>query len=434
MARISGWGNYPVVEAKPYALRNIGKLRAYLESDASLKIARGLGRSYGDSSLSEAVVLTRSYACITGFDDARGVVQCEAGISLAELIEVFLPRGWFLKATPGTRQITVGGAIASDVHGKNHHSAGCFSESVLSFELMLADGTIIRCSKNENPELFRATCGGMGLTGIILQATLQLQRVNSNRIRQITIKARNLEEIFYAFSEYASWPYSVAWIDCLASGENLGRSLLMVGHHEREGRLRVESKKPLSLPVHFPSWWLNRYSISLFNYMYYTKQRKSPKESTVGFDAFFYPLDAVSNWNLMYGRNGFTQYQCVLPLAASQDGLLAVLERISRSGMGSFLAVLKLFGEANENYLSFPMEGYTLALDFKLQNGVFALLDELDRIVLDHGGRLYLAKDVRMPAAMMRSGYPKLEQFADIRERYGMKRIFHSLQSRRLEI
>jgi decaprenylphospho-beta-D-ribofuranose 2-oxidase len=434
MVLISGWGNYPVVEAKQHVVRDVEKLRSFLASDSCLKIARGLGRSYGDSSLAEAVILTRPYGCITAFDEEKGVVGCEAGVSLEELIEAVLPRGWFLKVTPGTMHITVGGAIASDVHGKNHHTAGCFSESVLSFELLLADGSIVSCSKNENPDLFRATCGGMGLTGVILHATLQLQKVSSARIRQMTIKAKNLAEIFRAFAEYASWPYSVAWIDCLASGESLGRSLLMVGDHVQGGELRYEIKKPLSLPFHFPSWWLNRYSVSLFNHLYYGRRRASPKEETVGIDSFFYPLDAVANWNQMYGRNGFTQYQCVMPVDASQEGLRAILQKIGRSGMGSFLAVLKLFGKANENCLSFPMTGYTLALDFKVQDRVFALLNELDSIVRDHGGRLYLTKDVRMAQSMMHKGYPKLEQFLNIREKYGLKEKFHSLQSQRLEL
>jgi decaprenylphospho-beta-D-ribofuranose 2-oxidase len=434
MALISGWGNYPVVEAKQHALRDVDELRTFLSKDSSFKITRGLGRSYGDSSLAEAVILACPHSCITAFDEDKGVVCCEAGVSLAELVEVFLPRGWFPQVTPGTKQITVGGAIASDVHGKNHHAAGCFSECVLSFELLLADGSVVSCSKNENPELFLATCGGMGLTGVILNASLQLQRVPSAQIGQITLRAKNLAEIFHSFAEYASWPYSVAWIDCLASGEDLGRSVLMVGDHLPGGDPQYKPPKPLSLPFYFPSWWLNRYSISLFNHLYYARARRSSNRQIVGIDSFFYPLDAVANWNRMYGRNGFTQYQCVLPLAASQDGLRAILQRICSSGMGSFLAVLKLFGEANENYLSFPMAGYTLALDFKLQDRVFALLDELDSIVLDHGGRLYLTKDARMAPAMIRHGYPKLEQFMKIREKHGLTKIFHSLQSRRLGI
>ena len=429
---LTGWGRYPRIRCAVRSFDSVDELRSKLGQNGQV-IAYGMGRSYGDSALGPAVVSTRRFNRILSFDPDSGVVVCEAGVSLAELIDVFLPRGWFLSVTPGTKHITVGGAIASDVHGKNHHVAGCFSKWVRSFQLMLPSGEIIRCAADDNAEFFRATCGGMGLTGIILIAEIQLTRVHSALIDQITLKAANLREIFQLFEEYAAWPFSVAWIDCLAKGDNLGRSLLMVGDHAKEQVLRVRPKRRLNIPVELPSWLLNEHSVALFNTLYYHRIRKRKVEARVNTDAFFYPLDAIDNWNRIYGRQGFTQYQFVLPKEASYEGLTRMLQRIARSGQGSFLAVLKLFGQENDNYLSFPREGYTLALDFKIEHSLFPLLDELDRVVLDYGGRIYLTKDVRMKRETFEAGYPQLPIFRTFRERHGLSGAIRSLQSQRLE-
>lgn len=431
--KLSGWGRYPRIPVEGYAFQDVKALREYLAGEGDC-IVHGLGRSYGDSALNSNVLFSRRLNLILDFDPETGIVTCESGVSLKELIDVFLPRGWFLSVTPGTRFITVGGAIASDVHGKNHHKAGCFSDCVLSFELMLPDGSVVRCSREENRELFRATCGGMGLTGVILAATFRLQPVRSGYIRETIFRAGNLEEIFALFEQYRSATYSVAWIDCLAGGSHLGRSLLMLGEHADSGRPDLPSAKRYSVPFDFPGFSLNRISVSLFNSVYYRISPAPVEGRWVHLDGFFYPLDAVLNWNRMYGRSGFTQYQLVLPKESSFEGLKTLLKRIGQSGLGSFLAVLKLFGPANENYLSFPMEGYTLALDFKIQKKLFPLLDELDHIVVDHGGRLYLAKDVRMPRNVFRRGYPQWEKFAVLREVFEMNRKFNSLQSERLGV
>lgn len=429
---LSGWGRYPVVRARAASFSSTGELAARL-APGGPAIPYGLGRSYGDSALGGDVLLTRRLSCILDFDPQAGEVTCEAGVSLAELVDAFLPRGWFLAVTPGTRHVTVGGAIASDVHGKNHHVAGCFSEGVLWLELMLPDGRVVRCSATQNERLFRATCGGMGLTGVIVAARLRLARVTSSVIEQKTIKAANLEDIFALFDRYASYTYSVAWIDCLAKGEALGRSLLMVGEHAPDGGLEPLREARLGVPVDMPSCTLNSLSVKLFNALYYGRVRGREADARVGLGSFFYPLDAVRGWNRVYGKRGFTQYQFVLPLESSLAGMRRVLEEISAAGMGSFLAVLKLFGGENGNLLSFPREGYTLALDFRIEPRLFGLLDRLDAVVLDHGGRLYLTKDVRMSPETFRKGYPRLGEFMELRREMGFDRHFQSLQSTRLE-
>lgn len=430
---LEGWGRYPRVQVNGNTFETKDSLSHLVQSPGSL-IPYGMGRSYGDSALNDTVIFTKRYNKLLDFNEETGVVTCESGVTLYELIEIFLPRGLFLSVTPGTKFVTVGGAIASDVHGKNHHTAGCFSESVISFDLMLADGSICTCSREENQELFLATCGGMGLTGIILSAVIQLKTVKSAFIRETVVRCRNLEEIFEQFEKNKKITYSVAWIDCLAKGENIGKSVLMAGENADTGTLNLVPPLHVSVPFSAPSVCLNKLSISMLNYVYYHISPDYVSGRLTALDTFFYPLDRVGNWNLLYGRKGFTQYQVVLPKASSFEGLKIVLQKIAAAGMGSFLAVLKLFGKNNENYLSFPMEGYTLALDFKIQAKLFPFLDELDKVVVDHGGRIYLTKDVRMKKEVFRKCYPQWEAFRAIREKYNMDEKFQSLQSKRLGV
>jgi FAD/FMN-containing dehydrogenase len=328
----------------------------------------------------------------------------------------------------------VGGAIASDVHGKNHHIAGCFSECVEMFNLMLPDGEIVKCSKQENQELFQATCGGMGLTGVILDVKISLKKINSKFIDQTTIKTKNLKETFEAFESNKDKTYSVAWIDCLAKGDELGKCLLMVGDFRDDGKLNYKTEMKVNVPFNFPSFALNNLSVKAFNWLYYGKVKERITKQRVDIDSFFYPLDAIGNWRRIYGKNGFTQYQFILPKETSFDGLEKILKTIADSGKGSFLAVLKLYGKSNDNYLSFPMEGYSLALDFKIEKGLFDLLDQLDEIVIDHGGRIYLAKDVRVSKEVFEQGYPQIDKFRELRKKYKMDEKFNSLQSRRVGI
>lgn len=428
---ISGWGNYPKIQAVVKRFRSIAELKTQVLEEGQL-LPQGNRRSYGDSALSETVSDATTYRYFLDFEPETGLLHVQSGVLLADIIEHFVPKGWFLKVSPGTKLVTVGGAIASDVHGKNHHIDGCFSACVDSFRLMLPDGSIETCSPSENTELFNATCGGMGLTGVILDAKIQLKPIRSKYIQQTTIKTANLQDTFAAFEQYADSPYSVAWIDCLAKGSQLGRSLLMVGDFADDGDLSYQAKSKISVPGFFPSFCLNRLSVKIFNALYYNKVTKRESRQRVDIDNFFYPLDALDHWNRIYGKEGFVQYQFILPKEQSLKGLEEILNRIAGAGMGSFLAVLKLYGKENDNDLSFPMEGYSLALDFKMQTGLLPFLDELDQIVLKYDGRLYLAKDARMKQAVFEQGYPRVERFRALRKKYKMSEKFNSLQSRRL--
>jgi FAD/FMN-containing dehydrogenase len=431
--KLSGWGRYPVSESEVIVPRSLSEVLENLSgASASPLIARGLGRSYGDSSLASRVLSTEALDHFLNFDDDKGLLTCSAGLSLAEVLAVIVPRGWFLPVTPGTKYVTVGGAIASDVHGKNHHLDGSFSDHVLSMQVATVSAGVVECSHSENPELFRATAGGMGLTGIILQATFSLRAIAGAGIRETTYKARNLQEALELFEQHQHASYSVAWFDAVSSGQSLGRSLLTIGEHENNAETRQRPSRQLSIPVDLPGVILNRYSIRAFNALYYHRIRHSGRQCCSHYDKFFYPLDGIGNWNRLYGRAGFVQYQFVLPVEAGLEGLGAVMARIAASGRGSFLAVLKSFGEGNDNYLSFPRRGYTVALDFKLDRGLMTLLDELDIMVLGFGGRLYLAKDARMSEQTFKRSYPQWEQFMTVRERYDANRLFHSVQSERL--
>jgi decaprenylphospho-beta-D-ribofuranose 2-oxidase len=421
----SGWGRYPVIESRPLKTKKE-------EWWSQPFISQGNARSYGDAALSEFHLPTQRFNRFLAFDEQTGLLTCETGVLLADIIEAFLPRGWFLSVTPGSKLITIGGAIASDVHGKNHHVQGCFSQCVEWFDLLQPNGEEFRCSTHDNPELFHATCGGMGLTGVILRAAFYLKPVKSQWIKQTTVKTRNLKETFEAFENNKSSTYSVAWIDCLAKGEQLGRSLLMLGDFIDDGDLDYQPRSKITVPFDFPSFALNSFSVKAFNNLYYAKTAERESVQKVDIDTFFYPLDAIKHWNRIYGKKGFVQFQFILPKTASYDGLTKILTHISHSGMGSFLAVLKLYGAQNKNWLSFPMEGYSLALDFKIQEGLIGFLSELTDHVVDLGGRVYLAKDALLTKEQFEKSYPNTERFRAFRKKSGLSDHFQSLQSQRL--
>ncbi len=423
------WGMYPKIKSTVFSLRDTESLRAYTEKTEEF-IPYGNGRSYGDSALNDNILYAKPYNNFLAFDAQEGILECQAGVLLSEILDAFVKRGWFLKVTPGTKLITIGGAIASDVHGKNHHVEGCFSECVEEMTLMLPDGEIKSCKKGD--ALFHATCGGMGLTGVILSAKIALKKINSKHINQTTIKTKNLKETFEAFEKYEDIPYSVAWIDCLAQNEEIGKCLLMVGDFANDGDLEYKSKKKFTIPFTFPSFALNNLTVKAFNWLYYAKAPEGVSKQKVDIDTFFYPLDAIGDWNKIYGSGGFTQYQFILPKESSYEGLKEILGKISASGKGSFLAVLKLYGKANDNYLSFPMEGYSLALDFKIEAGLFELLDTLDEVVVRYGGRIYLTKDVRVSRETFEKGYPFIETFRTFRKENNMDKKLQSLQSKRV--
>jgi decaprenylphospho-beta-D-ribofuranose 2-oxidase len=435
--KVYGWGKYPVIDAEVFDVTNKSEVISSIKA-ISEGICYGKGGSYGDSALSKNIIRTSSMNLFTKFDEETGVMSCQAGMTLEEILDVFVPRGWFLPVVPGTKYITVGGAIASDIHGKNHHIDGTFCDHLESFTLITANEEEMVCSPTKNSEVFHATCGGMGLTGVIVEASIKLRKIKSAYVDECIKKAQNVDQLIDYFEEHKDSTYSAAWVDALAKEGSLGRSILMLGEHVTEGEYldNFDSKKGLNLsvPIDAPSWTLNPYSIKAFNTAFWTKERKNESQKIVHYEPFFFPLDGVNNWNKLYGKGGFTQYQFVIPFEAGREGLKEILAVIANSGKGSFLAVLKAFGEGNNNYLSFPMAGYTLALDFKLDFEVYELFDRLDAIVNHYGGRIYLAKDVRMSPQTFRKGYPNLDKFLEIREKLGAKGSFASLQSKRLEI
>lgn len=429
--KIYGWGKYPVMDAQVLLPQTQSDCSDFLKSNQTI-LPRGMGRSYGDSANSSTVIQLDYLDHFVEFNESTGVLTCEAGTSIREILNLTVPKGWFIPVTPGSSFVTIGGAIASDVHGKNHHQSGSFSEHLLSFELMLGSGEVINVKKNVYPDLFRATCGGMGLTGIILSASIQLKPIKSSQIHQTTIKASCLEAVCEQFEANHGSSYSVAWIDCLASGRHLGRSLLMLGEHVQDGALELGKKKILNMPVDMPSSMLNHYSIKVFNSLYYHRTFSKTKHEVVSFEPYFYPLDTVGNWNRLYGKSGFVQYQFVLPKTVGVDGMKKILGVIVSSGKGSFLAVLKAFGKANGNFLSFPIEGYTLALDFKMSKEAVQLIKLLDSMVVEMGGRIYLTKDALMTEASFKKTYPQWEKFEEVRAKYGAIGKFASSQSMRL--
>ncbi len=434
---LSGWGRFPRIECENITMRDVGDAAVAVSKRSSI-IARGNGRSYGDAALNSASVLdTRLCDRILAFDPDKALISCEAGLLLADLLAFAVPRGFFPPVTPGTKFVTIGGMVAADIHGKNHHGAGSFARHIECLDLLCADGKMRRCSPAENADLFHATCGGMGLTGVILTITFRLISIETADIRQETLRATNLAEAMAIFEESAGWTYTVAWIDCLARGAALGRALVYRGEHataaERPGsRLAAPLRRGKRVPFDFPGWALNRWTVSAFNALYY--RRGKPGTQFVDYNSYFYPLDSILDWNRIYGSAGFVQYQCVLPKDVSHAGLTELLEQIAKAGCGSFLAVLKLFGPGGDGFLSFPMEGYTLALDFPANTKSFNLILTLDAIVAARGGRLYLAKDARSTPEMLREGYRALDRFRSVRRKIDPKGKFASLLSQRLDL
>ena len=377
----------------------------------------GNGRSYGDSNLNPDGALLQTLALdgIIDFDAASGVLTCEAGLLLSELLREFVPRGWFPAVTPGTQFITVGGAIANDVHGKNHHRAGSFGNHVLQFELLRSDGSRRVCSAEHNADWFAATIGGLGLTGLITWAQIRLRRIDNTFVDSETIRFRSLDEFFeLSAASERSHEYTAAWIDCAFAGRALGRGVFERGNHASGSAGAAQpAGRDRRVPFTPPFSLINRLSLKAFNLLYFHARRERQR-ATQHYRPFLYPLDAVLEWNRIYGPRGFYQYQCVLPNERARDQVRALLEAVAASGMGSFLAVLKQFGDPpSRGLLSFASPGTTLALDFPNRGPrLHALFDALDRIVQGAGGRLYPAKDGRMGAALFRAGYPRWREFS----------------------
>jgi FAD/FMN-containing dehydrogenase len=387
----------------------------------------GNGRSYGDSNLNPGGILldTRSLNRILAFDVDTGILVCEAGVLLSEILARCVPQGWFPMVTPGTQFVTIGGAIANDVHGKNHHRAGSFGNHLLRFELLRSDGRLLLCSPHENADWFTATIGGLGLTGVITWAALQLRSVANAYVDSETIRFRSLEEFFeLSAASERDHEYTVAWIDCAFGGKRLGRGLFNRANHAlaslepsggAPGWKGGDGPRSLRMPFTPPFSLVNSATLKAFNLACFHRQRSDRVQRLQHYRPFFYPLDMLLEWNRLYGPHGFYQYQCAVPQAHALRSVRVLLETIAASGMGSFLAVLKQFGAPpSRGMLSFPMQGATLALDFPNRGAkLHRLFDALDRIVLDAGGRLYPAKDGRMGPTMFKAGYPRWQEFAD---------------------
>ena len=378
----------------------------------------GNGRSYGDSCLNTggALIECGNLDRFLSFDVDNGTVRCEAGVQFSRILDLAIPAGWILPAMPGTRFLTVGGAIANDVHGKNHHSAGTFGRHVSCFELLRSDGTRILCSPDQNTELFRATIGGLGLTGVVTWAELRLKRVATPYLSQEVIRFANLAEFFeLSHASDGAFEYTVAWVDCLATGPSLGRGLFSRANHLEQAPAKPPRSpgRTASVPFSPPMSLINALSLRLFNAVYYRKQRGDRTSGPVHYEPFFFPLDSILQWNRIYGPRGFYQYQCVLPMERGEEGIAKILGRISASGSGSFLAVLKVFGDTpSPGMMSFPRPGVTLALDFpNNRRKTLELMASLDEVTREFGGALYPAKDARMPPWMFEASFPNLEAF-----------------------
>ena len=420
MTKFESWGRVPRPnrqEAAPLTWRDAPLA---LPIDISNKVLPyGLGRSYGDSCLNDGhtLLLTRGLDRFIAFDKTSGLITCEAGVSLAEILALIVPQGWFLPVTPGTKFVTIGGAIANDVHGKNHHCDGTFAHAVRRFELLRSDGSRVICSNMENVDLFLATIGGLGLTGLITWVEFQLKPVANAAITQEVIKFGNLDEFFALSSESErDYAYTVSWIDCLAKKLSQGRGLFIRGNHAAPdvGPLPEASSRKSRVPFDLPAFTINPWTVRAFNFAYYNKQRQPRVASTVHYDPFFYPLDAIHDWNRIYGKPGFYQYQCVVPLSAGTDAIREILAEIAKAGLGSFLAVLKTFGcRPSLGMMSFPRPGVTLALDFpNTGENVLRLFGRLDAITLSAQGSVYPAKDARMSGSSFKHFFPRWEDFS----------------------
>jgi FAD/FMN-containing dehydrogenase len=442
---LTGWARYPAVRSRVQRPEQLTEVVAAVTGAGDRAVlARGAGRSYGDAALNAdgTTVLMERLDRILSFDDRTGVVRCEAGVSMQDVLETFVPRGWFPWVTPGTKFVTIGGAVASDVHGKNHHRVGAFGSCVRSLVVVGASGEAVRCSPDHNRDLFQATLGGMGLTGIILEVEFALRRVETAYVVTRTFRARNLEEAIALLDQHdAAYDYSVAWVNGMAEGDRLGESIVSFGNHAaaaelgdraRGHPLEVRTRHRLRVPVDLPSWAISGPAIRAFNALYFAR---SPGDGTslADYDAFFYPLDLLHDWNRLYGRKGFVQYQCAVPAEGGPGMLRHVLEQCHRRQIPSALGVLKRFGPPG-SWLSFPIPGYTLSLDIPGHDHVLGSLDELDQLVIQVGGRVNLAKDARLSASAFREMYADYPKWLAAKAAVDPRNRFSSVLARRLQL
>ncbi|MEO6922498.1 MAG: FAD-binding oxidoreductase, partial [Bryocella sp.] len=411
------WGRYPSYSANLVPLHWQIDYPRVIDGLSGGVLPVGMGRSYGDVCLLEDGNLLQTTAMnrLLSFDPATGILTAESGITLADVLDFAVPRGFFLPVSPGTKYVTLGGAIANDIHGKNHHVAGTFGCHVLQFELVRSDGRHMLCSPRENPDYFSATIGGMGLTGLITWAQVRLIPIVSRQCDVTTVKFHGIDEFLELTQRFAHTTYTVSWVDVTSTGKNFARGIFMAGEHSTVPGPLVPSVKPkLTFPFEAPGFALNKLSVSAFNTLFFHKQRVKEKTFAQDYEPYFYPLDAVLKWNRLYGKAGLLQFQYVIPWETAREGTIAILSEVAKSGLASFLAVLKAFGDVpSPGMMSFPKPGITLALDFPIKaEKSFALFDRLAEMTREFGGRLYSAKDARMTAQQFQQFYPQWERFA----------------------
>lgn len=436
---LSGWGNIP--KAKSKVLYPHSRQELTMPAGVNQLISRGLGRSYADQATNAGgwVLKTENMNHFLSFNKERGILSCEAGVSLDDIIRNFAPKGWFPMINPGTKYVTIGGAIANDIHGKAHHADGSFVNCVLDFTILLADGRILKVSREENEDLFWANFGGLGLLGTILTATIQLRKIETTYFIQKAIPACNLEEMLDAIEETEDkYRHSVAWIDSLAKGKDLGKGVLVVGNEAKlqdlppkyqADPLKVAGKPKISVPFYLPSFSLNTFTVGVLNKALYIRQKSG--NGPVHYDGFFFPLDMISDWNRGYGQRGFIQYQFVLPEENGRDNIRRILTEITKSNCIPFLNVLKKFGEG-QGILSFPMKGYTFAIDFPITPRLKPFTVKLDKMVLEAGGRIYLGKDAYLDQETFRAMYPQYIKWLEIKKKYDPENYFTSDLARRI--
>jgi FAD/FMN-containing dehydrogenase len=439
LEKIAGWGNYPLSESYVLKPRNKNDVREILNK--SELIARGLGRSYGDQAINDnRYVISCTYLnYFMSWQPNEGILECGAGVSLEEIISVFAPQGWLPMICPGTKFVTIGGAIANDIHGKAHHVDGSFVNCVISFKILLADGSCVEASRTENSDLFWANFGGLGLLGVILSAKIKLRKIETTYFKQKSLVIKNLDHMLEALEQYDhEYNYSVAWIDALAKGNKSGSGVLTLGNSAKLSELpdklkneplKIHSRGKLSVPIYFPNFALNMVTVKLLNHVIAFVQN-SPKQF-VHYEKFFFPLDAINNWNKGYGKRGFIQYQFVIPEENGKQNVAEILEMIAGSGCTPFLNVFKRMGDG-QGILSFPFKGYTLAIDFPVTKNLKAFTQLLDKKVLEAGGRLYLGKDAMLDEETFKAMYPQYIEWLAIKKKYDPENKFSSNISRRL--
>ena len=443
MQKIENWGRNPVIKSNVLYFENINQLSNQISSQSKL-ITFGNGRSYGDASLQDTILNTRRFNSLISFDEKEGILHCQSGILIDEILRVFVPKGWFMPVTPGTKFITIGGAVAADVHGKNHHLDGSFSNHIIELEVMKANGEVIKCSRKDNVDFYNITIGGMGLSGTILSVKFLLRKIETSYIIKESKRLNSLESIMDEFELNGDWRYSVGWIDGFSKGKNLGKGIFFKGNHasindlnnyyQKNNPLKAHKNNRIKIPFNCSKNILNPIIGKLFNFINLVIHNYKGSSSIVHYDKFFYPLDKISNWNSLYGKDGFYQYQFVLPYNVSRNIFKKMFKVIFKYKIPSYLIVIKLFGD-QKNFMSFPMKGFTVTFDFPNHKNILSLFGVLDKIVEENGGRLYLAKDRHMNAKMFENTYENAKDFKNsIAILNNGKPKFSSLLSDRLEI